>query len=481
MPLTLRGYWRAVALLAGTAQVVTMGLVTAGILARSPGFALAAWWAGSAVVVAVLSVGTPTATGRSVKLAQDLAAAAREIAGTGHASIPHADRTDEIGKLARALRAWQRASAEREVMVQQAPLGICQLDRGGRVLTASPAFPRMLGLQPEQVRGRLLHGFFHGEDLDGHRPLLSDLAAGRLDRAALESRLVRADGSLVWCSAIVAPVRDAGGGPEGFVAIVEDIGERREQLERAARIQRSLLPRSAPDLQGYELAGACRPAQDVAGDLYDWTLPDARHLDVTVADVMGKGVGSGLVMATVRAVLRSAPPELGPAARIRLASGLLHLGMGDDALFVTLFHGRLDLATGTLRYVDAGHGHAAVRRADGRLLRLAERSLPAGIWPEQEFAEGTERLEPGDTLVVHSDGLVERGDRTGDLSDNAGDLAEAVDAGDMVRRLMGHLPGTLQDDVTVLALQRTPLASARAVPTEGAERRTTITNRPGRR
>src|SRR5579859_648060 len=150
MPLTLRGYWQAVALLAGTAQVVTMGLVTAGILARSPGFALAAWWVGSAVVIVVLSVGTPTAIGRSVKLAQDLAAAAREIASTGHASIPHADRTDEIGELARALRAWQRASAEREVMIQQAPLGICQLDRGGRVLTASPVFPRLLGLPPEQ-------------------------------------------------------------------------------------------------------------------------------------------------------------------------------------------------------------------------------------------------------------------------------------------------------------------------------------------
>jgi PAS domain S-box-containing protein len=464
MPLTLRGYWWTVAVLAGTAQVVTMGVVTAGILARSPELALIALLTGSVLVAAVLSVGTPTAVGRSVRMAQDLAAAAREIALSGHARIPHVDRSDEIGELARALQAWQRASTEREIMIQQAPIGICQLDRGGRVIATSPAFPRMLGLPPAQVEGRVFDTFLEAEDRARHRPLLSDLAAGRLDRVALEGRLVRAGGSLLWCSTIAAPVRDAEGRPEGFVAIVEDIGERREQLERAARIQRALLPRSAPHLEGYELAGTCRPAQDVAGDFYDWTLSDAGHLDVTVADVMGKGVGSGLVMATIRAVLRSAPAELGPAARIELASGFLNLGAGDDALFVTLFHGRLDLASGVIRYVDAGHGYAAVRRAGGELVRLAERSLPVGIWPEQEFTEGTTRLEPGDTLIVHSDGLVESGDRTGDLSDYAGDLAAAADAGEMVRRLMRHLPGQLQDDVTVLALRRAARPGSRAGP-----------------
>src|SRR5207302_1721461 len=127
--------------------------------------------------------------------------------------------------------------------------------------------------------------------------------------------------------------------------------------ERAARIQRGLLPRTTPLLKGYDLAGACKPAEDVAGDFYDWTLSDEGQLDVTVADVMGKGMGSGLVMATVRAVLRAARPELGPAARVRLAASFLTPGAGEDGLFVTLFHGRLDTATGLLRYVDAGHGY----------------------------------------------------------------------------------------------------------------------------
>ena len=269
---------------------------------------------------------------------------------------------------------------------------------------------------------------------------------------------MRVDGSPLWCSTIVtAPLRGTEGLPEGFVAIVEDISERRQQLERAARIQRGLLPQSTPYLDGYDLAGACRPAQDVAGDFYDWNLTQEGQLDLTVADVMGKGVGSGLVMATVRAVLRAAPPELGPAARVRLAASFLTLGAGEDGLFVTLFHGRLDPTTGLLRYVDAGHGYVAVRRADGELVTLSERSLPVGILPDEEFYEGTTRLEPGDALVVYSDGLVETEQRIGSLSDYAGDLAQAADAREMVWRLMRHLPGQLQDDATVLALRRAPL------------------------
>jgi serine phosphatase RsbU (regulator of sigma subunit) len=263
---------------------------------------------------------------------------------------------------------------------------------------------------------------------------------------------------------IVAALRGVDGLPEGFVAIVDDISERKQQMERAAQIQRGLLPQTTPELDGYDIAGACRPAQDVAGDFYDWTLSADGLLDLTVADVMGKGVGPGLVMATLRAVLRAAPTELGPAARVGLAAEFLTLAAEHDGLFVTLFHGRLDLATGVLRYVDAGHGYVVVRRAGGALVRLSERSLPVGIAPEGEFLEGAVQLEPGDALVVHSDGLVETEERMGDLSDYAGDLEEAADAREMVWRLMRRLPSHLQDDVTVLALRRAPASEDHHLP-----------------
>src|SRR5207249_1165871 len=221
---------------------------------------------------------------------------------------------------------------------------------------ANPAFARMLGLPLEQIQGRLFRSFVHPEDLDPRGTPLAGLIAGTEDRVAVELRMVRADQSLLWCSAVHAALRVGDGPPDGFVAIVEDVSERKQQLERAARIQRELLPQATPVLQGYDLAGACRPAQDVAGDFYDWTLSeDGRQLDVTVADVMGKGLGSGLVMATVGAVLRAASPAVGLAGRVRLAGEFLPWGAEEDGLFVTVFQGRLDLATGVLRYVDAGH------------------------------------------------------------------------------------------------------------------------------
>jgi sigma-B regulation protein RsbU (phosphoserine phosphatase) len=227
-----------------------------------------------------------------------------------------------------------------------------------------------------------------------------------------------------------------------------------QQLEQAARVQRRLLPRTAIRIQGYDLAGSCRPANEVAGDFYDWVLSPGGDLDLTVADVMGKGMGAALVGAAMRTALRAASPALGPAARLRLAAELTPLGLDEEGLFVTLFQGRLDPASGVLRYVDAGHGHCAIRRSTGELVGLPERSLPLGVLPDADLREGTTRLEAGDTLVVYSDGLVETPERTLELSAFGEDLETASNAGEMVERLMARVPARPLDDVTVVALRR---------------------------
>jgi len=83
--------------------------------------------------------------------------------------------------------------------------------------------------------------------------------------------------------------------------------------------------------------------------------------------------------------------------------------------------------------------------------------MPLGILPKQEYREGVLRLRPGDALIVHSDGLVEReGDRTGTLAEFSAELDSASDAKDLVRRLVARMPGHLSDDVTILALHRAP-------------------------
>jgi serine phosphatase RsbU (regulator of sigma subunit) len=200
----------------------------------------------------------------------------------------------------------------------------------------------------------------------------------------------------------------------------------------------------------------------VAGDLYDWSVTPDGDLDLTVADVMGKGIGAALVMATLRASLRSAPVGLGPAERLRLAADSAALGGDEEGLFVTVFQARLRPSTGELRYVDAGHGYCAIRKVNGELVPLSEHSLPVWVEADEEFREGRTVIQPGEMLVVHSDGLVELGEQLTSLKAYSADLDGAADAKEAVSRLLGRMPAQLPDDVTVLVLRRLAEVSSSA-------------------
>jgi PAS domain S-box-containing protein len=381
-----------------------------------------------------------------------LARAAAQISASGQARIMDADRDDEVGELARALQAWKDTSAEREILLDRAPIGICRISPGGEVMTANVALQAMHGGTREEIVGRPWWEFIHPDDRRHEEAAGIALVEKGLDRYDLEARHIRADGTALWCAMTVAPVRGVDGSPESFILIEEDISDRKAHAELAARIQRELLPNAVPKVDGYEVAAACMPAQDVAGDFYDWMLSDEGELQFTVADVMGHGMGAALVTATLRAVLRAAPAGLSPAARVRLAADSM---VGSEAgLFATLFHGCLDSSSGRLRYVDAGHGYCVIRRRGGDLVRLPSRSMPVGVLPDQEFQEGIAQLDPGDMLLVYSDGLVETDERSVEPPELTAGLDESTEAAEVVRRLTARMPPRLADDVTVVAVRR---------------------------
>jgi PAS domain S-box-containing protein len=369
-------------------------------------------------------------------------------------TIPYQDRTDEVGKLASALRAWQDASAERALVTEQAPVGIARTDAEWRLVSVNQALMSMTGFSAETVLGSSILDFVHPADRARDEEALRQMQSGEKDYHASEIRGLQADGSWRWFAATVGPLRRPDGTSSGFVAIMDDITERKKQSERAARIQQELLPQTVPTLEGYELAGAMVPAEEVGGDFFDWRVTEDGQLDLTVADVMGKGIAAALMMATVRAALRAASQHLGPAERIQIAADSMTLDTDETGLFVTLFHARLDPKTGILRYVDAGHGHCRIRRSDGTLVALPVHSLPLGVLTSERFQEGQVTLRAGDMLVVHSDGLVETGDQTLDLRAFAGEMEQATDADDLVRRLVHEASKGQYDDVTVVVLRR---------------------------
>lgn len=240
---------------------------------------------------------------------------------------------------------------------------------------------------------------------------------------------------------------------------LDDKGRRlAAELARAAQVQSDLLPRDTPSLAGFELAARCLPAREVGGDFYDWQhLPGA--LSLTVGDVMGKGMSAALLMATVRAVLRAVGSQHTPAAAVQFAARALDGDLARSGSFVTLFHGHLDLATATLRFVDAGHGHVVFRRADGSIEDLPPWGLPLGVLSEEQYGEGAVTFAPGDLLVVYSDGLT---DALPELRKKQ-TLAELLDpertASEIAQMLAERASaggGPLPDDLTVVALRRPP-------------------------
>jgi sigma-B regulation protein RsbU (phosphoserine phosphatase) len=228
------------------------------------------------------------------------------------------------------------------------------------------------------------------------------------------------------------------------------------ELVRAAKVQSDLLPDQPPPLPGFELAARCVPARAVGGDFYDWYPAGNGGLTLTLGDVMGKGMPAALLMATARAALRTAGAEHPPAAAVTLVERALRHDFARSGSFLTLFHAHLDAAASRLRFVDAGHGYAVVRRTTG-LEALGPRGLPLGAWPAAPYQEGTIALGRGDALVLYTDGLVDQlGTAPIGPREIASALADAADAGSVVQRLTSLVADdrALPDDMTVVVLRR---------------------------
>jgi serine phosphatase RsbU (regulator of sigma subunit)/anti-sigma regulatory factor (Ser/Thr protein kinase) len=192
----------------------------------------------------------------------------------------------------------------------------------------------------------------------------------------------------------------------------------RERLEQEMRvatlIQQTLLPEDVPHLEGYDVAAYYRPAREVGGDFYDFLYFDDGQVGLIIGDVTDKGVPAALVMATTRTLLRAAAERLeSPGLVLERVNDLLHPDI-PPRMFVTCLYALLEPETGRLQYANAGHD-LPYRRCREGVDELRAIGMPLGLMPGMTYEEKDITLSKGETILFHSDGLVEAHSPDGEM------------------------------------------------------------------
>jgi sigma-B regulation protein RsbU (phosphoserine phosphatase) len=242
----------------------------------------------------------------------------------------------------------------------------------------------------------------------------------------------------------------------------------RGEIEMAREVQARLLPDRPPLVPGGDIFGVCRPARIVGGDYFDFIPMADGRLGIAVADVSGKGLAAAMLMSNLQAGLRTAVAagvEIGGALR---AVNALLCDLTSDNRFASFFFGVYDPAAGSLHYLNAGHNAPLlVRRSVGKTERLAPTAPILGVFVDWTGSERRIDLEPGDVLVVYTDGLSETTDADDREFGEAGvgaaasrSAAEGAGAGTVAQDMLaavdrfaaGRPPA---DDLTLVVLRRT--------------------------
>ena len=340
-------------------------------------------------------------------------------------------------------------------------------------LYVNSAFSRLTGCSRKQLLGRQLCVFPSPDTEEAVREEIHGaLREGRAGSWVFRNS--RRDGTGIWIELMLSPVRDEMGALTHYICVLADVSEHRRaeeerrELEIAKQIQLSLLPKTPLRIPGIDAAGVCVPATHVGGDYFDF-FSCGSHVDLAIADVSGHSVGAALIMSELRSTLkaeirRNRSRPLGPAELLSALNYLLHGDLSEADLFITMFYLRYDPATRALTYANAGHNRVLLLRRDATVCcELDADGLILGIRGEVQFEEQTLMLEPGDLLLLYTDGAIEARNEAGNfyglprLCTAFREYREYRPEA-LLRRLLDSLQtfrgkSELQDDVTLVTLQ----------------------------
>ncbi len=241
--------------------------------------------------------------------------------------------------------------------------------------------------------------------------------------------------------------------------------EKERELQIARTIQVGLLPSCVPQIKGISLAGICVPAKEVGGDYYDFLPRSDGSLDVVIADVSGHNVGASLIMTATRTFIHARVQSFRSAAETATAlNSFLYEDLTRAELFITMFYLKYHAETRNLSFANAGHNPPLIWRAKSRSLEsLDAEGLIFGILPRVDFEERRVQLQPGDLLLLYTDGIIEAENSHGSFfgeNQLAALLEEhhALAPQEMIDNLLARVrmftgTKTFNDDVSLVAIR----------------------------
>ncbi|MFQ5822110.1 MAG: PAS domain S-box protein [Candidatus Heimdallarchaeota archaeon] len=377
----------------------------------------------------------------------------------------------------------ERKKAEEELYLQKtyleklfnsAPEAIVWHDNNDIVVNVNDEFTTMFGYSREEAIGRPINELVAPEELQDEASMFSHKVIHG-ERVEADSIRKRKDGTLFDVWILGAPIIHEGK-QIGVYAIYRDITERKkteearirlkEEARMARDIQVNLLPKSNPEISGYDIAGMSLPALNVGGDYYDFIRLDEHQLAVGLGDVSGKGLAAALVMSNLQATIRGQTFFDGNANECLQRANKLLFGSTDSKTFVSLFYGILDTQKNALCYANAGQNTPLIFSPDKKPLPLKTHGLALGMQEDVSYQKDEISINPGDRLLIYSDGITEamneRMEEFGDeklreivqrySGDSAGTLIEKI-----IAAVTLHFGDASQnDDMTIIILKRKP-------------------------
>lgn len=236
-----------------------------------------------------------------------------------------------------------------------------------------------------------------------------------------------------------------------------------QELKVAQQIQQRFLPKELPRLSGWHVSAYYQPAHAVGGDFYDFLELPGGEIGLWVGDVTDKGIPAALVMATTQSILRGDAPKMAsPSTVLERANNRLYSDTPAH-MFVTCLYAVLHPATGRLRFANAGHSLPYVVGSNG-VVNLRATGMPLGAMPDMEYEEKEAYLDPGNSILFLSDGLIEAHNparemfglsRLEKVVENSGRSDRLIDEClTELKRFVGR-DWEQEDDITLVTLRRT--------------------------